>query len=114
MGTMKRTAESLELIAQHLEVLIWKFERIAVALEPKQTALTAAIEKAKAEKPRRRRTKKYPGIVGLEPWRQAHGLSGYAEITAYCAAENIAVMTIKGHPYINEADLPKIEKRFLR
>lgn len=114
MGTLKRIADALEQIAKQSEVLVWKFERIAVALEPKKTALDTAIEKSKAEKPKRRRTKKYPGLIGLEPWRQSHGLKGYAEITAYCDKEAIKIVSIKGHPYVNEADLPKIEKQFAR
>ena len=115
MGTLKRIAESLEAIRSHLYILDCKMERIAVALEPSQrTELNNAIAKSKAEKPRRRRTKKYPGLVGLEPWRQAHGLSGYSKITAFCDKQGIAVMSIKGHPYINEADLPKIETEFAK
>ena len=47
MGTMKRTADALEQIAQHLEVLIWKFERIAVALEPSKPKPTTKDERDK-------------------------------------------------------------------
>lgn len=112
MGTLKRIANALEAINGHLDILIWKMERIAVALEP--TPKPLAKETKKEAEPMPVITKeepkpllykvepttprcKYEGYYGLQNFRK-YGIKE-GEAANYLRKRGIAVYRINGHQY---------------